>query len=93
MHYYIENQTRLNATAKRALALADAQKPSLSDKAQRLIRAFAKLIAPADNQDSPDSPFRKAWSEALCEDAEGELQAGTASIDPITVGVSYVHRF
>ena len=82
INYYIENQTRLNAAAKRALALADAQKPSLSDKAQRLIRAFAKLIAPADNQDSPDSPFRKAWSEALCEDAEGELQAGTASTDP-----------
>lgn len=66
INYYVENQTRLNAAATRALELADAQRGSLSDKTQHLIRAFAKLVAPADNQDAPDSPFRKAWSDALC---------------------------
>ena len=43
INYYVENQTRLNAAATRALELADAQRGSLSDKTQHLIRAFALL--------------------------------------------------
>ena len=64
INYYIENQTKLNVAASRALDLA--QNSSLSLKSQRLIRAFSKLIAPEGSADGPDSPYRKSWSDALC---------------------------
>ena len=79
INYAIENQTRLNTAATRALVLADAQRESLSNKTHRLIRAFSELVAPADNQDAPDSPFRKAWSDALCEEANTSTTATTAT--------------
>lgn len=67
INYYVENQTRLNSAARKALALATTQ-PNLSPKTKRIITATAELVAPDDYVDSPDSPYRKKWADSMCED-------------------------
>ncbi len=69
INYWILDQKSLNDAANTAVDLFKKQSKTLSEKTKRLVAAAAKLIAPANHTDSPNSPFRKAWSDSLCEDS------------------------
>jgi len=83
INYYIENQTALNDAANTASKLAKSQNLNLSSKSHALIDAIAKFVAPANFQDSPDSPYRKAYANALCTN-----KANDADINVFCAGAS-----
>lgn len=70
INYYIMDQNSLNLAAQKAMELMKQQSSHLSEKTKRLVYASSKLIAPANYTDSPQSPYRKAWSDSLCEDSD-----------------------
>ncbi len=69
INYYILDQNSLNIAAETAMDLLKKQSSKLSEKTKRLVTAVAKLIAPSNHTDSPQSPYRKAWSDSLCKES------------------------